>query len=76
MREMLDIAPAVSNNYYIRTLLGHSVFVLPVGAVTREHLELAKLKLHQFDILLMLEQVGSHSPRFSVPGSAGSTQQA
>ncbi len=50
------LMPAPLNNYLIRSLLGEAVFNLPLGAITQEHLELAKVKLlQQYDVLLVLE---------------------
>mmetsp|Transcript_27950 Transcript_27950/g.76833 ORF Transcript_27950/g.76833 Transcript_27950/m.76833 type:complete len:561 (-) Transcript_27950:244-1926(-) len=51
---------AVANNYYIRSLLGHEVFTLPFGSITRQHLEEAKSVLERFDIVLTLD--GEASP--------------
>eukprot|EP01138_Halocafeteria_seosinensis_P016325 gb/GECG01016655.1/.p1 GENE.gb/GECG01016655.1/~~gb/GECG01016655.1/.p1 ORF type:complete len:381 (+),score=31.24 gb/GECG01016655.1/:1-1143(+) len=48
------------DNYYIRFLLGPSVFLLPPFRITREHLEQAKHKLrHYFAGVFALEHVGS-----------------
>jgi hypothetical protein len=53
--ELLDTAPAIMNNIIIRTLLGHDVWNLPLGAITRQHLDLAKQVLvQQFDVVLIL----------------------
>lgn len=41
------IVEAFFDNYYIRFLLGPSVFYMPVGSITRDHLELAKRKLRE-----------------------------
>lgn len=50
------LMPTPLNNYLIRSLLGESVFNLPLEAITEEHLELAKVKLlQQYDVLLVLE---------------------
>lgn len=46
---------ATINNLYIRTLLGVEVYQLPLGGITREHLEQAKQVLKQF-VVLILEQ--------------------
>lgn len=50
------LAPAAVDNYAIRSLLGPSVFHLPVGALNAKHAESAQsLLLEQFDTLLILE---------------------
>lgn len=51
-----NLAPRVVNNMYTRTLLGQRVFELPYDAITEQHLQAAKLKLLQFDVLLLLEE--------------------
>ncbi len=43
------------NNYYVRSLLGRSVFWLPQGGVTQGHLDAALLVLQQFDTIVLLE---------------------
>ncbi|GFR48574.1 hypothetical protein Agub_g10477, partial [Astrephomene gubernaculifera] len=51
-----QLAPAPTNNYLIRSLLGEAVFNLPAGHITPDHLELAKAFLtQQYDVLLVLE---------------------
>lgn len=50
------LAPRVVNNMYTRTLLGQRAFKLPYDAITEQHLQAAKLKLLQFDVLLLLEE--------------------
>ncbi|EFJ47532.1 hypothetical protein VOLCADRAFT_105092 [Volvox carteri f. nagariensis] len=50
------LMPAATNNYLIRSLLGEAVFNLPLGAITREHLDLARNFLaEQYDVVLVLE---------------------
>ncbi|GLC64395.1 hypothetical protein PLESTF_000156700 [Pleodorina starrii] len=50
------IMPAPTNNYLIRSLLGQAVFNLPVGGITRAHLDLARIRLvEQYDVVLVLE---------------------
>lgn len=49
-------APAVLDNYTTRMLLGHWIFDLKLGGIHEAHLELAKLKLQQFDLVMLLEQ--------------------
>ena len=53
---LAGLAPRVVNNMYTRTLLGQRVFKLPYDAITEQHLQAAKLKLLQFDVLLLLEE--------------------
>ncbi|GIL50126.1 hypothetical protein Vafri_6434 [Volvox africanus] len=50
------LMPAPTNNYLIRSLLGEVVFNLPRGAISSEHLEIAReLLAKQYDVLLVLE---------------------
>ncbi len=55
---MQALGPAVVDNYFIRSLLGEEVFHAPVGGITEDMLKLAKQVLVQFDLLMVLEQVG------------------
>jgi uncharacterized protein YceK len=50
-------APATAqvNNYYVRSLLGASVFWLPQGQVSQPHMDQALLVLQQFDTIALLE---------------------
>lgn len=49
------LAPKVVDNYYIRSLLGPSVFHLPVGSLHKGHTHAAqRLLLEEFDVLLIL----------------------
>lgn len=43
-----------ADNYYIRSLLGEKVFNLPLGGITRAHLEEAKKKIAGFDMIYIL----------------------
>merc|ERR1712187_1017270 len=45
--------PIVSNNFFIRSLLGKDVYHLPFGSTTSAHLEDAKQVLERFDVLLV-----------------------
>jgi hypothetical protein len=54
VREVFTQFPLLSNNYYIRSLLGEDVFLLPFGEITRTHLEEAKRVLQKFDVLLTM----------------------
>ncbi|GIL45113.1 hypothetical protein Vafri_2044 [Volvox africanus] len=59
----ISLMPAVTNNYLIRSLLGEKVFQLPIGAITRDHLELAKTFLaEQYDVILVLEDKSIFGP--------------
>jgi len=55
-KQLFDNAPIISNNYFIRTLLGASVFTLPFGSITSAHLEEAKRVLEGFDVLLIVDE--------------------
>ncbi len=48
------------DNYLVRSLLGEAAFHAPVGAIgARPHLlRLAQQQLAQFDLIMLLEQVG------------------
>lgn len=48
------------DNYLVRSLLGEAAFNAPVGAIgARPHLlRLAQQQLAQFDLIMLLEQVG------------------
>jgi hypothetical protein len=50
------LIPAVTDNYYIRSLLGEAVYFLPPGSLDQSHLDAARLATTQFDVLLLLEQ--------------------
>ncbi|KAG2483761.1 hypothetical protein HYH03_017416 [Edaphochlamys debaryana] len=63
------LMPAPTNSYLIRTLLGEAVYHLPPGAVTRDHLGLARVLLaQQVDVLTVLEdaQLSSHALRYGL----------
>jgi len=45
--------PILSDNFYIRSLLGRDVYRLPLGGVTKEHLEQAKKVVEKFDLVLL-----------------------
>jgi len=48
------VGPWVYNNFYIRTLLGESVYYLPIAAISRDHLERAKAVLRRFALVIPL----------------------
>jgi hypothetical protein len=50
------LAPAVLDNYYVRTLLGQTWMCLPFGAVDASHARHAVAKLLAFDLVLDLAQ--------------------
>ncbi|GIL86836.1 hypothetical protein Vretimale_15605 [Volvox reticuliferus] len=50
------LLPAATDNYYIRSLLGESVYFLPSENLNLTHLTAARLAIMQFDVLLLLEQ--------------------
>ncbi|GIL57958.1 hypothetical protein Vafri_13164, partial [Volvox africanus] len=51
-----NVAPAVTDNYFARTLLGEATWHLPVGTLSvKDHLPAARLVLMQFDIVVPLE---------------------
>lgn len=50
---LFDTVPIISNNFYIRSLIGAKGFQLPFNATTEEHLEEAKHILEGFDLVLM-----------------------
>lgn len=50
------LAPAVMNNYNIRSLLGEYVYHLPWNSTNTDHLRRAFMVLLQYDVLLSLEE--------------------
>jgi len=50
---IFDTVPILSNNYYVRSLLGEDVFMLPFGGITASHLHEAKRILEQYDLVLL-----------------------
>jgi hypothetical protein len=56
-KKVLKLQPAYFNNFYVRSLLGPAVHALPLGGVTHEHLQQAKMLLsHSFDLVLLRSQ--------------------
>ncbi|EFJ40544.1 hypothetical protein VOLCADRAFT_99677 [Volvox carteri f. nagariensis] len=51
-----SLLPAATDNYYVRSLLGESVYFLPGDNLTQAHLSAARLAMTMFDVLLLLEQ--------------------
>lgn len=56
-REFHGAGVAPLNNAYVRGLLGPTVYRLPLGAVTEQHLALAKAQLERIDIVLPLPNI-------------------
>lgn len=63
MSEMIDYAPSVVNNYYIRSLLGQRTFRSPRGSITEWHLRQALHVLEAFDMILVLESIDADVSR-------------
>jgi len=59
VEQLFKEVPVLSNNYYIRSLLGHDVYTLPSGAIRRTHLEKAKQRLRAFDVILIQQEQNS-----------------
>eukprot|EP00930_Biecheleria_cincta_P083443 TRINITY_DN73011_c0_g1_i1.p1 TRINITY_DN73011_c0_g1~~TRINITY_DN73011_c0_g1_i1.p1 ORF type:complete len:403 (+),score=54.38 TRINITY_DN73011_c0_g1_i1:100-1308(+) len=55
--DLFTAVPLHTDNYHIRVLLGESVVGLPSGRITEQHLELAKRKLEQFELILLMEDL-------------------
>ena len=55
--ERVYLGTAAVDNFYIRSLCGHEVFHLPAGSINRGHLDMAKERLHSFEIILILEEL-------------------
>lgn len=53
--------PIVTNNFYIRNLLGHKGYKLGFGEVTEAHLEEAKRILEQFDLVMLKNDALSYN---------------
>jgi len=64
---------AAVSNYYIRALLGESVFFLPVDGITAEHLEQAKEILKQMIVipLDLLDTTYAHDVLRKIPAFSG-----
>jgi len=56
----------IVDNYFIRTLNGVKGYFLPLGGVTREHLERAKELLLQFSVVMTLEDYENTSMQLRV----------
>jgi deoxyhypusine synthase len=50
---MLSRAPSVYDDHLVRTLLGHAVYILPAGSITRQHYDRALDRLKSIDVLLV-----------------------
>ena len=51
---MATVAPPVYDNQLTRALLGHAVYSLPVGGITRDHYLIARERLRSVDVMLVL----------------------
>lgn len=56
--DRLALSPVVGNNYYVRQLLGQRGWSLQLARVTKSHFEEALRRLHEFDLVLVLETLG------------------
>lgn len=52
-RLAFEHAPIISNNFFVRNLIGRKGYKIPFGKVTHEHLEEAKQRLADFDLVLI-----------------------
>jgi hypothetical protein len=59
VEEVFAKLPMLTNNYFIRSLLGEDVFLLPFGSITPAHLSEAKRVLEGFDVLLTMDEANS-----------------
>lgn len=50
---LFETVPVLSNNFYIRSLIGAKGYQLPYGNITEEHFEEAQRVLDSFDLVLM-----------------------
>jgi hypothetical protein len=56
LRRVFDDFPLLSNNFFIRSLLGEEVYRLPFGTITWAHMEQAKTVLEGFDVILVADE--------------------
>ena len=61
----------ISNNDFIRVLLGEKLFFAPLGGVKEEHLQLAMRVLEKFDVLLVMETMSSSSGTANIKWGLG-----
>lgn len=59
--QLIDASTATYDNFYIRTLVGASIFKLPAGQITREHLQAAKDRLRGFSVVMVLDGFERHA---------------
>ncbi|KAG2487913.1 hypothetical protein HYH03_013493 [Edaphochlamys debaryana] len=52
------LMPAVTDNYYLRSMLGESVYYSPPNHLNETHLHAGRLATLQFDVLMLLEEPG------------------
>ncbi|GIL41992.1 hypothetical protein Vafri_65 [Volvox africanus] len=62
------LAPAVVDNYIVRSFLGESGFHTPTGHLNYSHLEVARDQLLQFDLVLDLERGREENDRMVQQG--------
>lgn len=60
-QQLLDASMPAYDNFYIRVLCGPDVYLLPAGAIRREHLEWAKARLDQFSVVMTHENITRHA---------------
>jgi hypothetical protein len=56
LQDVNNRIPAISNNFFIRSLLGQDVYELPIGQITALHLERAKRVLEGFDLVFVQDE--------------------
>lgn len=56
LNDVFTLKPRIANNFFIRSLLGEGVYVLPFGAINASHLEEATRVLEEFDVLLVVDE--------------------
>jgi len=64
-RFFIEWSTGAYDNFFVRTLAGPGAFFLPAGALTREHLEVAKAALQRFDVIMMLDGLDEDSTQMS-----------
>ena len=57
---VVERSVASYDNLYVRSLVGSRAFLLPAGALTRGHLEVAKRRLRHFTVVISLEDFDLH----------------
>lgn len=62
---VIDSSTASYDNFFVRTLAGPDAFMLPAGAMTRQHLDIAKKRLARFTVIVPLDRFDDHSVQLS-----------